>query len=104
MTKKKVKARSKSQAKRLTAQHPDPVIAEDSSAGEAESEVAGTIPADDDGYLVAPQTPTDEGTIVVEDFDPFNPGQELAEPTKVLVTSNDRRARKSEQRKNLDKS
>lgn len=44
----------------------------------------------------------DESMVVVADFDPTNPGQELAEPTKV-IRPNDRLARKADQRKNLEK-
>ena len=44
----------------------------------------------------------DESVVVVADFDPTNPGQELAEPTKV-IKPNDRLARKAEQRSTLTK-
>ena len=55
-------------------------------------------------YLSTHAPSADEGLVVVEDFDPANPGQELAEPQKVLRTDMSRHQRKSMQRKNLDKS
>ena len=62
-----------------------------------EQEVAGELPTDEDGYL-DPETALvqDEavtGTVVVQDFDPTDPGAEIAEPQKVLKP-HDRIARK----------
>ena len=70
----------------------------DSDAGHAEPEASA------EDYLDPSRlaTEADESMVVVADFDPANPGQELAEPTKVLKP-NDRLARKAEQRKNLEK-
>lgn len=72
----------------------------------SKSSVASSSKVKTDKEYCAPKLAEvpDESMVVVENFDPANPGAELAEPTKVLVTSNDRRARKSNQRKNLDKS
>lgn len=92
---KKAKARSKSQARRIAAQ-------EESVAQHAtESDVAGELPSDEDGYLIPPDAEAEEApAVVVADY---SAGGEIAEPTKVLKISNDRRARKAEQRANLEK-
>lgn len=102
MAKKKAKARSKSQARRFAAQESrgdaNEVAEVDSDAEDAGREASA------DDYLDPSRltAEADESMVVVADFDPANPGQELAEPTKVL-RPNDRLARKAEQRKNLEK-
>jgi hypothetical protein len=70
----------------------------DSDARHAEPEASAEDYLDADALTAE----ADESVVVVADFDPTNPGQELAEPTKVLKP-NDRLARKAEQRKNLEK-
>lgn len=76
----------------------DPFVSPDT-----ESDAAATIPNDADGYLDPDAIPDpEEGTVVVQDFDPTDPEAPLAEPTKVLKP-HDRIARKREQRKPLDK-
>ena len=51
-------------------------------------EIAGSIPADEDGYLdtetALVQDEAVTGTVVVMDFDPADPGAPIAEPQKVL--------------------
>lgn len=102
MAKKKAKARSKSTSRRLAAQKPsrdaDEAAEVSSDAGDAGREASA------DDYLDPSRlaTEADESMVVVADFDPANPGQELAEPTKV-IKPNDRLARKAEQRQNLEK-
>lgn len=98
MAKKKAKARSKSQQKRIDVQERDRLPADSADAEDAGLEAG----AEDylDPSALAP--PADEGVVVVADFDPTNPGQELDEPTKV-IRPNDRLARKAEQRQNLEK-
>lgn len=102
MAKKKAKARSKSTSRRLAAQKPnrdaDEAAEVSSDAGHAEPEASA------EDYLDPSRlaTEADESMVVVADFDPTNPGQELAEPTKV-IKPNDRLARKAEQRQNLEK-
>lgn len=49
----------------------------------AEDEVASVASTDDDGYLIPPES-EDEGLVVVQDFDPADPGAPIAEPQKVL--------------------
>jgi len=60
-------------------------------------EIAGSIPADEDGYLdtetALVQDEAVVGTVVVMDFDPTDPGAPIAEPQKVLKP-HDRIARK----------
>ena len=60
-------------------------------------EIAGSIPADEDGYLDTEtaliQDEAVTGTVVVMDFDPADPGAPIAEPQKVLKP-HDRIARK----------
>lgn len=92
---KKAKARSKSQSRRIAAQE-ESVVEHDTT-----SDVAGELPSDEDGYLVPPVAEAEEApAVVVADY---SAGGEIAEPTKVLNTSNDRRARKAQQRADLEK-
>jgi len=49
-----------------------------------EDEVAETIPTDDDGYLAPVEGGADEPLVVVQDYDPADPGAPIAEPQKVL--------------------
>ena len=92
---KKAKARSKSQSRRIAAQ------TEGVAQHATESEVAGELPSDEDGYLVPPAPEAEAApAVVVADY---SAGGEIAEPTKVMNVSNDRRARKAEQRANLEK-
>ena len=59
-----------------------------------DEEVAGKLSADEDGYLDPTSLPeAGAGTVVVQDFDPADPGAEIAEPQKVLKP-HDRIARK----------
>lgn len=127
-SKKKAKRKSKSQQRRVAAQSKDtrrdaeteelnraheaytgepnaflPDVDDSLENIETDEQVLDTLPTDTDGYIVPPEA-EESGTVVVEDFDPANPGQELAEPVKVLRTDLSRHQRKSMQRKNLDKS
>jgi len=58
-----------------------------------EDEVAETIPTDDDGYLAPVEGGDEEPVVVVQDYDPSDPGAAIAEPQKVLKP-HDRIARK----------
>jgi len=65
---------------------------DDRMAADAE-DVGFTAGADEEGYLVLPETEADEDMVIVQDFDPADPGAEIAEPQKVLKP-HDRIARK----------
>ena len=70
---------------------------------DTESDVAGELATDDDGFLVPPAEDAEAGTVVVQDFDPSDPGAELAEPQKVMNHLGPRQERKAAQRAPLDK-
>ena len=71
----------------------------------SEDEVAEVLPTDDDGFITPPEPEADE-TVVVQDFDPADPGAEIAEPVAVSTREHRtaRQVRKDAQRANLDKS
>lgn len=59
----------------------------------ADAEDAGfTAGADEEGYLVLPETEADEVMVIVQDFDPADPGAEIAEP-QVVSTREHRTSR-----------
>ena len=55
-------------------------------------ELAEPLPTDEDGYLTPPtlEETTPQESVVVQDFDPADPGAEIAEPQKVLDTRTDK--------------
>lgn len=88
------------------------LLSEDTPAGElpaedvTEEEIDQVLATDDDGFITPPEPEADDATVVVQDFDPADPGAPLAEPQAVSTTEHRtaRQVRKAEQRGTLDKS